>query len=828
MALTFGIRSSALPDNAKVAAFRGSEGLSRPYTFDVYVNVAGDEELDLEDGVGARGTLTIDGGGPEPVQIGGVVSSMQLLRAVRGNALYLVRIVPLLWQLSLTRHSRMFTKMSIPDVIKAVLAAEGIDDFELRLSGSYDTEEHVCQYKESSLDFIQRWMEREGMYYFFEQTDSGEKLVITDDKARHQLAPGVLPIPYHPSEADRSAGKSFDYFAARHHALPSKIKLSDYDYGKPALDVSGSATVSSSGFGEVRHYGNRVFSPDMAAKIAKVRAEELRAKATTYHATGFVAGLAPGFKFVLEQHTKLALNKPYLTTSIEHFGFVADVAGPWGKVVPHEYDEVYRVDLQALDAEQQYRHAETVSWPRIDGYENANVDGAATSDYAQIDSHGRYNVKFKFDEGTLKDGKATTWVRMMQPHGGSPEGFHFPLRKGTEVLCAFLGGDPDRPVIIGVVPNAITPSKVTASNYTQNMIHTGGNNYITIEDLSGSQFINIFCPINATNLYLGVDRPIGGNGPTLPDGPEVPPVGEYKQDLKPFNFGLCTKGSGEVTATKNINVIAGEKLQLEGQGGGVYMHAKGEHKTHVEGTTEEHRTDKVWHKWDAEVDLDWKGKYTLDVQEESEIHFHNTLTQVTQSGTTVSDVANLYHAIGAEAEEMCPADTHFLDVTGTQKIVVSSDQTVNVEGKQTMTVAKDQKITVEGGQVWETGKDVKWDILGELNIEVTGPHEIKSATWHENVWGAKSELVGGWKNDMVLGAHTETDVGLKTEIAVALMLEANVGIKFEFEGALKVKMNSLDAGECELKHCGFVSKLDTVANWVGCKGLSILTGMKII
>ena len=40
--------------------------------------------------------------------------------------------------------------------------------------------------------------------------------------------------------------------------------------------------------------------------------------------------------------------------------------------------------------------------------------------------------------------RISTRVRMMQPHGGTTEGFHFPLRKGTEVMIAFLGGDPDR------------------------------------------------------------------------------------------------------------------------------------------------------------------------------------------------------------------------------------------------------------------------------------------------------------------------------------------------------------------------------------------------
>ena len=40
----------------------------------------------------------------------------------------------------------------------------------------------------------------------------------------------------------------------------------------------------------------------------------------------------------------------------------------------------------------------------------------------------RYNVILHLDESGLDGGKASTRLRMMQPHAGAPEVMHFPLR----------------------------------------------------------------------------------------------------------------------------------------------------------------------------------------------------------------------------------------------------------------------------------------------------------------------------------------------------------------------------------------------------------------
>ncbi len=53
---------------------------------------------------------------------------------------------------------------------------------------------------------------------------------------------------------------------------------------------------------------------------------------------------------------------------------------------------------------------------------------------------------------------------MLQNHAGEDYGTHIPLKPGIEVLVAYIDGDPDRPLIVGAVPNPIKPSPVTGAS----------------------------------------------------------------------------------------------------------------------------------------------------------------------------------------------------------------------------------------------------------------------------------------------------------------------------------------------------------------------------
>jgi type VI secretion system secreted protein VgrG len=345
-------------------------------------------------------------------------------------------------------------------------------------------------------------MEREGLYYFFEHEGDRERLVITDSKSIHERLRG--PVRYHPiAGRDITAGDRLESFRCQHLSLPAQVRVQDYDYLKPTLDVSGAAPVSRTGFGEISIHGARVFTPEQSKRLAKIRAEELLARKVVIQAAGSAPRLRAGYVFELDEHPRPSFNAAYLATEVTHSGNHAASTDELKRLIALEHDEVYRVEVTAIPADVQFRAVTMTSWPRVYGTENGVVCGPTESEYAQIDEHGRYAVKFKFDESDRKQGRASTYVRMLQPHGGGVEGFHFPLRKGTEVLLTFLGGDPDRPVIAGTVPNLHTPSPVTAGNNTKNVIQTGGRNRIEMEDRAGQQRITLSTPHANTYLRMG-------------------------------------------------------------------------------------------------------------------------------------------------------------------------------------------------------------------------------------------------------------------------------------------------------------------------------------
>ncbi|MEZ4300780.1 MAG: type VI secretion system tip protein TssI/VgrG [Polyangiaceae bacterium] len=528
---TFSFACSAL-DNVVFIGFRGAEHVSQPYEFEVFFSLPAD--ANARRAVGERATVRASrGSGADPLVIHGMIANVRLLHQTAERAVYQALLVPKLWMLRHFWRSHVFTNCKIKDFLTETLQNGGIEGGEMRFAiheGSYPTEEFVVQYRETHLSFFHRWLEREGLYYYFEHPEDGanEVLVIADDRGVHEDFPAGGRVRYFPIFGDdASAPVGFHQLQQDVQWLPKSVTIADYNYANPSASVLGQSDVTANGLGTIRDYGARVFVQSDAQRLALVRAQSIGCREVVLRASGTAMGPRSGYTLSLDEQPD-DVGEKWLAIEVQHTGSAAGITAEMARMTGLTTRETYRGAVVAIPASTQFRAAQSTPWPRIYGFENGLVCGPADSQYAQIDSDGRYTVRFEFDTSGLPDSEVSTRLRMMQPHGGTTEGFHFPLRKGTEVMIGFLGGDPDRPFITGVVPNAHRPSVVGERNHTQNILRTGSGNQLVLEDEKGREFIYLSTPKHRTGIYMG--QPTGnhssvytGDGDTQ-TGTFMPPI----------------------------------------------------------------------------------------------------------------------------------------------------------------------------------------------------------------------------------------------------------------------------------------------------------------
>ncbi|MFH1490606.1 MAG: type VI secretion system tip protein TssI/VgrG [Pseudomonadota bacterium] len=537
--------SQALPENTfGVVRFKGSEGLSKTYEFEIDL-VAADPEIDLDKVLQNPATFTIireEG----DIPFHGILARFEQLHAVDEYIFYRAVLVPKLWWLNLTHHNQAFLNKTVPEILQEVLKDGGLTtlDFELRLRNTYPQWEYICQYRASHLDFVSRWMERDGMYFYFEQNENGEKVIITDTRIAHSEMPQEKTMVYSPPSGLDEAHREevIKAFVCRQKMLPKNLRLKDYNYRTPSLEVSGNAQVKTNGRGDVYIYGEHFRTPEEGNALAKVRAEELLCREKLFYGEGTIPYLRTGYLFGLQDHYRSSFNQNYLTVEIGHEGSQAAylLAGIQKGLSEMEAQPYYRNSFVAIPAEVQFRPERKTEKARFYGIMNAKIDAAGSGKYAELDEQGRYKVILPFDLSGRKDGKASAYLRMAQPYAGTDHGMHFPLHKGTEVLLTFIDGDPDRPIIQGAVPNPEMPSQVTSADQTMSKITTAGGNKIHMEDEEGKERILLHSPNQGSFIRIGAHN-----------DPIIPGMDPAEEAIFFYHCEEFTKGAAEWLAKES-------------------------------------------------------------------------------------------------------------------------------------------------------------------------------------------------------------------------------------------------------------------------------------
>jgi type VI secretion system secreted protein VgrG len=553
------VTGAAPKDAFIVVRFKGEEGLSRPYRFEIDL-MSDRADLDLDGIMDETATLTIHRQGGD-VPFKGIVTDLELGGSWKEFVFYRAVLIPKFQWLDLTSHNQIFLDKALPDILTEVLEDGGLttNDFELRLQDNYEPWEYVCQYQESHLNFVSRWMERDGLYYWFEQGDDGEKLIISDMEAAESFMPQGKTAAYaQPSGLDGAhIEETVRGFFCRQRPTPADVYLSDYNYRRPSLRIEGRATVSDQGQGTVHLHGHHARTPEEADKLAAVRAEELLCHSREFSGESSVPFLRPGYQFELKDHFRDDYNQKYLTVSVEHKGSqTAFVISGLGLDLPGAEPELYyQNSFTAIEEHRRFRPARITQRPKIYGAMNAMIDAEGSGTYAELDEMGRYKAILPFDQSGRKNGKASAWLRMMQPYAGENHGMHFPLHKGTEVLLHFLDGNPDRPIIVGAVPNPENPSMVTSDNQTMNAITTSSDNKIHVEDQKGSERILMHSP--KAQSFVRIGAPNDPHDDDIADKRKFKFAQEEKDGIK-----LVTGQGLDIRAGTYNSVVMGEKISV--------------------------------------------------------------------------------------------------------------------------------------------------------------------------------------------------------------------------------------------------------------------------
>jgi type VI secretion system secreted protein VgrG len=558
--LRFSFESGAAADNPfSVLFMEGEEALGRSFRFTLTLMAEVSKEISFDKMLSEVATLKILVPGSTdrgPVPYHGILEEFDELQKTSTTAFYRAVLVPRFARARMDRISEVYVKspsidQTLTKVLSATVLSGGAKDFQFTLTGNYEARESVCQYQESTFDFVSRWLEKEGMYYYFDHSAQIDKMAIVDD--RNMLSADTAEVFYRPAGLTETgnADQAVQQFTCRRTRLPKQVVLQDFNYRRADVPLRLTHDVPGNGVGDVMIYGEDVRDEAQGRRYAKLRAEEIGCGGTLYFGSSTAVGLRAGYFMQMENAPVSKPPEKYLITEIEHKGSQSNMLleGLENPFKDLEGDIFYSNNFTAIPGDVQFRPARITPRPYVAAPMSAVISAEGSSGYADLDEHGQYKVKMPFTQTEHDSAR----IRMATPYAGSDHGIDFPLHKGTEVLLSFINGDPDQAVIMNAAPNS---SNVRASNNERpqfNRIRSAGGNQITFNDTAAKPSITLATADGKSASILG-----GADGTTFFTNGNT-----YTVSMGASNKFAAGASNGVVVGTDtSFNVSASQKMSF--------------------------------------------------------------------------------------------------------------------------------------------------------------------------------------------------------------------------------------------------------------------------
>ena len=427
----------------------------------------------------------------------GIVTRAVSAGLTGGTYRFKLEVRPSVWLLSRHKDCRIYQKLTAFQIVTKVFRDINLSNFEdKRRSGAGDVNLEYCvQYSETSLDFVQRIMELYGFYYFFKFDKTGHTLVFVDDPNGHPKITADMPFRYDQTEY-RHVGDHVWEWSNDHDLLPGKFSAQDYNFKTPSADMTAKTVqLPDHEHRDYEHYEYPGLheDPEIGHRLADIRMQAIDSRRVVVASQSNSRALMTGWRFKLTDHPNQEMNREYLV-----IGSQITSSGVEGTPNPNSQTlDTYRLKFKCIATDKPFRMERHTQRPMIRGPQTAKVVGAG-GDEIMTDEHGRVKVKFHWDRSDTQDDERSCWMRVSQSAAGGAFGSQFIPRVGQEVMVTFLEGNPDRPVVSGVVynanqtvPHALPANKTRTTMKTNSTPGGGGFNEVRLEDKAGSEEVYI-------------------------------------------------------------------------------------------------------------------------------------------------------------------------------------------------------------------------------------------------------------------------------------------------------------------------------------------------
>ncbi len=503
-------------------------------------------DVSLETGQGTRRTWN-----------GLVVEMVEGPAVTRGLRAYHLIIRPQHWLLTQRSNCRIFIDKTSVDVAQMLMGEHGLKAPVVKgIVTDPEPQHYSVQFNETDLAYLTRRLEEDGIFHWFEH-EGGAMGAVSATHTLH-LSSDVSGYTTGPETEIRFAMGSTDRnhiskFEKRFRFVPGKRSGADWNLltpgGVPAGETPSLIKLPKNEAYDLYEYpmiggygtgsASQAISNARVEQQSKLRMQAAEADHERIEGHSNVRTLAPARRF-----------KPYdvanpSNTFEEHVIFEIIHTARDRSYETNAGDPEYNNAFTAIPSRVPATPHRTTPRPRIDGTQIALVAGPEGEEI-HPDEYGRIKLWFPWDRTAKKDGSDTCWVRVSQNWAGAGWGGQIIPRIGMEVMVTYLDGDPDRPVVTGVVPNPrqkvpyALPENKTKSVFRTNS-HKSKNwkqmNELTFEDKENNEEIYI-------HAEKDMNTSIENNQSTNIRNNQTLDIGNNKYEMIDSSYRLFIGGQG--------------------------------------------------------------------------------------------------------------------------------------------------------------------------------------------------------------------------------------------------------------------------------------------